>query len=115
LIAATLVYAGVENLIRRNGPGGRRMLAFGFGLIHGLGFAGTLRELKPGGSLAEAAIPLLGFNSGVEFGQICIAAAVLPLIFWVRRRPAFAHLALPGLSIIVSALGLVWFFERLSG
>lgn len=76
LIAASIVFVGLENLFSRR-LAARWLVTFSFGLIHGLGFASTLRELGIGGLGARAAIPLLSFNLGVEVAQIAIAAVVL--------------------------------------
>ncbi|MBL9202016.1 MAG: HupE/UreJ family protein, partial [Opitutaceae bacterium] len=81
VIAASIVYVGVENLLRRGAePRGRWALTFAFGLVHGFGFAGVLRELGLGAGGQGIALPLLTFNLGVEAGQIAIAAVVLPLL-----------------------------------
>ena len=59
------------------------IVPFGFGLVHGFGFADALRDLGLG--RAQLVIPLVGFNAGVELGQLAAVALVLPLAFWVRR------------------------------
>jgi hypothetical protein len=107
------VYVGVENLVRRGAePPGRWALTFAFGLIHGFGFAGVLRDLGlasvPGGIL----MPLLTFNLGVELGQIAIAAVILPIFWRLRRHAAFKARFVPGLSVVVTLLGLYWLLAR---
>lgn len=113
VIAASIVYVGVENLVRRGAePPGRWALTFAFGLIHGFGFAGVLRDLGlasvPGGIL----MPLLTFNLGVELGQIAIAAVILPIFWRLRRHAAFKARFVPGLSVVVTLLGLYWLLAR---
>ena len=84
LIPVTIVCTGLENL-RQAGraPGGlvRPLLALGFGLIHGAGFANFLREMFTG----SVAFPLFAFNLGIELGQITILSAALVLLSGVDR------------------------------
>jgi hydrogenase/urease accessory protein HupE len=112
LIAVSIIYVGLENLWRRDLLRRRWLLTFGFGLIHGLGFATALRELGIGSGVKEAVAPLLSFNLGVEFGQIAIAALLLPLIWKLRRRPAFLLRYVPVCSAVVAVLGSYWLLER---
>lgn len=72
-------------------------ICFGFGLIHGLGFAGLLAELVPPG---QVWVPLLVFNLGVELGQIGAVAVAFPLLVWVGRSPA----ARPIFGVILTGL-----------
>ncbi len=112
-IAASIVFVGVENLLRRGAePRGRWALTFAFGLIHGFGFASVLRELGVGENGTSIVMPLFTFNAGVEVGQISIAAFVLPLVWRLRKREWFLARGVPALSAIVSAAGLYWFLER---
>ena len=93
-IAASIVFVGVENLLRRGAePSGRWALTFAFGLIHGFGFASVLRDLGVGaeGSGQGVAMPLFTFNLGVEIGQITIAAIVLPIVWQLRKNAAFVR------------------------
>ena len=112
-IAASIVFVGVENLLRRGAePKGRWAVTFVFGLIHGFGFASVLRELGVGERGTSIAMPLFTFNAGVEVGQIAIAAIVLPIVWRLRKNEKFLRLGVPALSAIVSAAGLYWFLER---
>ncbi|HYS10890.1 MAG TPA: HupE/UreJ family protein [Myxococcales bacterium] len=113
LIAASILFVGVENLWALRGQRAesamrhRWMLSFGFGLAHGFGFAAVLRQLQlPRASLAAG---LVSFNLGVECGQICIVVIALPLLRQLRRLRAFAAAA----SACVAALGGVWLVDRL--
>jgi HupE / UreJ protein len=108
-IAASVVLAGVGNLypmmISR-----RWMVAFGFGLIHGFGFAAVLTDLGlPQDSLL---LSLVSFNLGVEIGQLAIVAAFLPLAYLIRHSWSYPRLVLTGGSLAVIAIALVWFTER---
>ncbi|MBI5771582.1 MAG: HupE/UreJ family protein [Verrucomicrobia bacterium] len=112
-IAATIIFVGVENLFRRGSePPGRWALTFGFGLIHGFGFASVLRELGVGEGGTSLAMPLFTFNAGVEIGQIVIAAVVLPAVWQLRKSEKFVARGVPALSALVAAAGLYWLLER---
>jgi hydrogenase/urease accessory protein HupE len=81
LIAASIVFVGAENLLRGDIPKARRMVPFGFGLIHGFGFASALQEAGIGSGTGGIVLPLFSFNLGVELGQIMVAAVALPIIW----------------------------------
>ncbi len=110
-IAATIVYVAIENLIRGDHPKGRQWLTFGFGLIHGFGFASVLRELDISSGNSGILLPLLSFNLGIEAGQIAVASIVLPLIWWLNNKP-YADKFLKGCSALVCLVGAYWFIER---
>jgi len=112
-IAASIVYVGYENLSRgMTGLRGRWIVTLAFGLIHGLGFASVLREMGVANSGLAAVVPLIGFNGGVEIGQLFVAAIVLPIIFNLRRRPDFIRVGVPACSAAVALAGAYWFLER---
>ena len=108
-IAASVVLAALNNvwpLFR----GRRWTVAFGFGLIHGFGFASVLADLGlPQGALALA---LLGFNLGVEAGQLAIVAVFLPLAFALRRTLFYRRWVLWGGSLAIALVAGVWLAER---
>lgn len=109
-IAASVVLAALNNLY----PvvlGRRWMVAVAFGLVHGFGFASVLADLGlPRDALL---IALVGFNLGVEAGQLAIVAAFLPIAFALRRT-SFYRRALLGLgSAAIAALASTWLAERL--
>lgn len=112
VIALSIVWIGVENLRHRMGtPDRRTLLAFGFGLIHGLGFASVLRELNlPSEALGWS---LLSFNIGVEIGQSAIVLALAPLLAWLgTRRPMLAHRTMVAGSLAIIVAGLGWLVQR---
>lgn len=111
VIAASIVWVGVENLARRGEPRGRAVVAFGFGLVHGLGFAGVLRDLGLGGGWG-ALVPLAGFNLGVELGQLAVAGVAVPVWWRLRRRADFAARWQPALSAAVAVAGAAWMVAR---
>lgn len=113
LIAGTIVFVGVENLLRRESePRGRAWLTFAFGLVHGFGFAGVLRDLGVGANGGGIAMPLLSFNLGVEFGQVCIAAVVLPALLWLFREEKIRKRGVIGASAVIALAGMYWLAER---
>jgi hydrogenase/urease accessory protein HupE len=112
-IAASIVFVGVENLIRRGEePRGRWALTFAFGLIHGFGFASVLRDLGVGVGAQGVAMPLCTFNLGVEVGQVAVAAVVLPIVWQLRKRAWFVQWGVPVLSAVVALAGLYWLLQR---
>ncbi|WP_438481182.1 HupE/UreJ family protein [Oleiharenicola lentus] len=111
-IAASIVYVGIENIVRRDRERSRWLLTFILGLVHGFGFAGVLRELGIGANGSSFAAPLIGFNLGVEIGQLAVAAIFLPLLFWLRRYPWFERRGVIILSALVAGAGIFWFIQR---
>ncbi len=112
LIAASIVFVGVENLLRSGVPKARQSVTFGFGLIHGFGFASVLREMGIGAGTGGVALPLLSFNVGVELGQVMVATVALPIIWKLRANPVFMVRWVPACSAMVVLFGSFWFVER---
>jgi hydrogenase/urease accessory protein HupE len=111
LIALSIAYVGVENLFVKD-AGKRWRITFPFGLVHGFGFAGALREI----ALPRAQIPvaLVSFNVGVEAGQLGVLAIVLPLVFAARRAPLFRERGTKLASLGIAFAGMVWFVVRIA-
>lgn len=111
-IALSVVYVGADNLLV--GAGGRDTrvwIAFGFGLIHGFGFASVLREMDlPSRALGWT---LFAFNVGVEIGQFVFVVLIASLFIWIRSRSEVSgrRLAFAG-SIVVMLAGAFWFVQR---
>jgi hydrogenase/urease accessory protein HupE len=112
LIAASIVFVGVENLLHGKIPKSRRLVTFGFGLIHGFGFASALREAGIASSTGGIVLPLFSFNLGVELGQVMVAAVALPIIWKLRENPMFVARWAPACSAVVVLLGSFWLVER---
>jgi hydrogenase/urease accessory protein HupE len=112
LIAASIAYVGIENLVRGDAPKWRTIVTFGFGLVHGLGFADALRELGVSSGQFGFVVPLVGFNLGVEVGQLSVAAIVLPILWKLRTSPAFLRRWVPACSVAVAFAGSYWLVER---
>jgi hydrogenase/urease accessory protein HupE len=113
LIAASIAYVGFENLLRGDCPKGRWLITFSFGLVHGLGFAGALKEFGIGSGRFGVVLPLVGFNLGVEIGQFSVAAVVLPVLWQLRKNPGFVRQWVPLCSAAVTLLGSYWMVERI--
>ena len=112
-IALSIVFVGVHSLVTGAEKRDRRLLfAFGFGLVHGFGFANVLRELDlPRHALAGS---LFSFNLGVELGQACIVLTVAPLLALLGRWSApVARRVVAAGSLCVIFAGAYWFVQRL--
>ena len=109
LIAASIVWVALENLVVRE-PGRRRWIwAFGFGLVHGFGFASALGELGlQGPAIARA---LVGFNLGIEIGQLLFVTLFMPALVLVQRGRG-AQLIPRAASLVVAVVGACWFVQR---
>ena len=109
-IALSIAYVGVENWFVKN-IDRRWLITFPFGLVHGFGFAGALREIAlPAGQVPVA---LAAFNGGVEVGQLLVLAAIVPALALLRRRVWFASYGVQFASGIVAIAGAVWFVARI--
>lgn len=115
-IAASIVFVAAENFFSRD-VDRRWRVAFLFGLIHGFGFAGALREI---GLPQDAILPALAaFNIGVEIGQIAVVALLLPMLGVLdrltsagRERPARAERLVYAMSAAIGLLGGYWLLTR---
>ncbi len=111
-IALSIVYTAIENMIFPEARW-RPALTFGFGLLHGLGFARMLEVMLPPD---DVVVPLLAFNVGVELGQLAIVAVALPLLLLLARALGpvrYRRYALPAFSVVLALLGVMWLVERL--
>ena len=114
LIAASIVAIAVENLFTARLHSWRIFVVFGFGLLHGLGFAGVLTEI--GLPRDEFVTGLVAFNVGVEGGQLAvIAIAFLAVGYWFRHRPWYRQRVVLPLSALIALTGMYWMVERLIG
>jgi hypothetical protein len=111
LIALSIVYVAVENVATQELKPWRVGLVFGFGLLHGMGFAGVLSQL--GLPRSEFLTGLLCFNAGVELGQMTVILAAFLLIgLSFRRRPWYRSRAVIPISLAIAAVGLYWALTR---
>jgi HupE / UreJ protein len=109
IIAASVLLTAADNLWPFL-PKKRWLVAFGFGLIHGFGFASVLIDLQlPTSALF---ISLLGFNIGVEIGQLILVAVLMPMAYLSRNTRGYSRIALQTGSVAIAAISLGWFIER---
>lgn len=111
-IALTVLLGAMNNLypvVRER----RWAVAFAFGLVHGLGFASVLSDL--GLHRWDLAIALVGFNSGVEVGQIAIVAAVVPIMYLIRGTPFYRRAFMPAGAALIGSIAVYWLAIRVTG
>lgn len=113
LIAASIAWIGIENLLPNRRPGIRWLVVFLFGLVHGFGFAEALLDLGRWSTGADAAVTLVSFTAGVEIGQAAVAVAAMPVIRAIRSRPAWSERLTAVCSLLIVLAGGVWLIERL--
>lgn len=109
-IALSIIYVALINIFNQDSTH-QPWLAFGFGLIHGFGFAGILSEMRL--DTNHMATSLLSFNVGIEIGQLLIVSLAFPIILWIKKltlKPI--KWVIPGTSVAILAFGLVWFIQR---
>lgn len=109
VIAFSIIICAVNNL-KPIIPVSRWLLAFGFGLIHGFGFANALLDL--GVASDKSIVPLLAFNVGIETGQLLIVMVVLPVIYTIRHSRIFRLWIFKGASIASILIASGWMLER---
>lgn len=113
LIALSIVYVAIENVMTTVLKPWRVLLVFAFGLLHGLGFAGVLAEI--GLPPSERITALLSFNAGVELGQLAVITLAFAMLgVWGRGRSWYRPYAVVPVSVLIAAIGLYWTVERIS-
>lgn len=111
LIAFSIACIALENLWRPKLGPARLALVFAFGLVHGLGFAGSIAEIDfPRDRFVLA---LLGFNFGVDFGQLFVIGAAFLLVGWWREKPWFRARVTVPCCLAIAATGLFWTVQRI--
>ncbi|MEQ9641045.1 MAG: HupE/UreJ family protein [Alphaproteobacteria bacterium] len=111
LIAASIVYVAVENIISDKLQKWRPAVVFGFGLLHGLGFAGVLAEV----GLAQSyfVTGLVAFNVGVELGQLFVVGLCFAAVgLWFRDKPFYRNAITIPASVAIAVVATWWFVER---
>jgi HupE / UreJ protein len=110
-IALSIAFIAIENVIRPQLGPGRLAIVFGFGLVHGLGFASSLSDIPF--PKTDFIVALLGFNFGVDLGQLFIIALAFLAVGWFRNRSWFRRgIAIP-CSLAIAAVGLFWGIQRI--
>ena len=112
IIAASIAVIALENIFRPTYGKFRIILVFVFGLIHGLGFAQRLIDERiPSGSIVSS---LLGFNLGVEFGQLAVIGLAVAATFWIKDETHYRRFVVIPASTLIAVAGLVWAYQRVS-
>lgn len=112
IIAVSIAIVALENIFRPTYGRFRLLLVFIFGLIHGLGFAQRLIDERiPEGSLGSA---LLGFNVGVELGQLAVIGLAVAATFWIKDEDKYRRWVVIPASALIALAGIAWAIERLS-
>ena len=112
IIAASIAIVALENIFRPTYGKFRLLLVFIFGLIHGLGFAQRLIDERiPKGSVISA---LLGFNVGVELGQLAVIGLAAAATFWIKDQDKYRRWIVIPASALIALAGIAWAYQRLS-
>ena len=110
-IALSIAYIAAENVFKPKLGPGRLAVVFGFGLVHGLGFASSLSDVPF--PKKDFLVALLGFNFGVDFGQLFVIGLAFLAVGGFRNQPWFrARIAVPS-SLAIAAVGLFWGVQRI--
>jgi len=110
IIAASIAFIAIENVVTDRVSPWRSGVAFVFGLVHGMGFASGLTEI--GLPTSQLATAIVGFNVGVEAGHLLILLAAYATLGWWRERAWYrSRIAIP-LSAIIAAIAVFWFVQR---
>lgn len=110
-IALSIAWIALENVFQPRLGIGRLAVVFGFGLVHGLGFASSLSDIPF--PKHDFIVALLGFNFGVDFGQLFVIAVAFSMVGWFREKPWFRQrIAIPA-SLTIAAIGLFWAIQRI--
>ncbi|MBI4473569.1 MAG: HupE/UreJ family protein [Acidobacteria bacterium] len=111
LIALSIAYVAIENLVTNELKPVRLLLVFSFGLLHGMGFAGVLQQL--GLPRSEFLTALLSFNLGVEAGQLTVIGLACFSVIWFRRRHWYHRRIVMPSSLLIAAIGVYWTISRI--
>ncbi len=110
LIALSIAYVAIENVLTDRLTRWRPAVVFAFGLLHGLGFAGVLGEL--GLPERERLLALVTFNAGIELGQLAVIGVAMGSFGWFQSKPWYRRrLAVP-VSVVIGLVGVTWAIER---
>lgn len=112
LIALSIAFVAVENICTPELKPWRPFVVFGFGLMHGLGFAGVLTSL--GLPRQDFATALVTFNAGVELGQLSVITVAFLLVGWWRRKPWYRRAIVIPASVAIAGTGIFWTVQRVA-
>jgi hydrogenase/urease accessory protein HupE len=110
-IALSIAYIAIENVFVADVKPWRVAIVFSFGLLHGMGFAGALREL--GLPRSQFLPALVSFNAGVELAQLSLIAVMFATFaYWWRTKSWYRHRFVVPASLAIGATGMIWTFQR---
>lgn len=113
LIALSIAYIGIENILTKELKPWRMLIVFLFGLLHGMGFAGVLAEL--GLPESEFITALISFNIGVELGQLSVILLAFITVFWlIKQKDLYRKIIIIPASLMIAMMGIFWTWQRLS-
>jgi len=112
VIALSIILVAAHNIVGKV-RGGSLLIILGLGLFHGLGFASVMGNLPF--RMVDLLRVVIGFNIGVELGQVAIVGVLFPLLFFMRRSPLYQPVVLRGLSLVLAAIAAWWFVQRSMG
>ena len=112
LIALSIAYIGIENILSKKIKASRLIIVFIFGLLHGMGFASMLADFgMPNNAFSTA---LISFNIGVELGQLAIIALAFILVaYWFRHKDWYRKVIVIPVSVVISIIGVYWTYDRI--
>ena len=111
IIAGSIIVIALENIFLPRYSPWRLLVVFIFGLIHGLGFAGALSRLAL--SDTSLLVSLVGFNVGVEAGQLLVIGTAFGLTLWVRGSEQYRKFVVLPASVSIAVMGAYWMIERI--
>ena len=112
MIALSIVLVAINNIVGKVRDGGL-LIILALGLFHGLGFASVMGHLPF--RMVDLLRSVVGFNIGVELGQLAIVAVLFPVLFFLRKSRHYQPLVLKGVSVVLAAVALWWFLQRAAG
>ena len=110
IIAASIAFVAVENICTTELKPWRPFVVFAFGLVHGMGFAGALKDL--GLHRSDFLTALVGFNVGVEMGQLSVVALAFLCVGWLRSRPDYRKIVVVPASALIAVVAVFWTIQR---
>ena len=112
VIALSIIFIAVENIYTKKLHSWRLLVVFLFGLVHGMGFAGALKEL--GLRKTQFVNALLSFNAGVELGQLAVVASCFLMVgLWFKSRQWYHQRIVIPASAMIGVVALYWTIERI--
>jgi len=111
LIALSIVFVAVENIFTKEIKPWRYAIVFCFGLVHGLGFASAFASV--GLPREHFLVGLIGFNLGVECGQLAVIASAFLMVGWFQKRPWYRRVIVVPASLVIGLIALIWTIQRI--